>query len=416
MHSEHSEHSEQASNDGGLFLENQKYHTLTASQRITLAHKYIDIPEKIETNSREKDKNIIVDEDKERLISSFPVSPLINEAYGKYVSTFEKDSFKNLTGSNPASTDQAQIPASNRFDIKSGFQVSPHIEKWEFKTHYRDIPQSVTFDGNIADIKVNSADPLPNSLKLSDQEWQNLQKCASFSLRAISHADWFQKSSVQALDDALSILNPNIENENRCIEILQNVKQMQLGLGFAFEKLAKLSVYAQSGVTSILRKEFLQSVGTSIPNEEKCQLFGFPYGNSFVFQGLVHRVTPKVREFRAGNVVNKSLDTAIQLANSVANGSSASGNRGPPPKFSPRKNKGGSRSNKNKTQYPNQNFHAHYTRQNQFYQPHNQFNHTQQNKRPFQPQGPGRGGAGPRHQGPKPKGGQHNRGKGKRHN
>ena len=124
----------------------------------------------------------------------------------------------------------------------------------------------VTFDGNIADIKVNSADPLPTSLKLSYQEWQNLQKCASFSLRAISHADWFQKSSVQALDDALSILNPSIENENRCIEILQDVKQMQLGLGFAFEKLAKLSVYAQSGVTSILRKEFLQSVGTSIPN------------------------------------------------------------------------------------------------------------------------------------------------------
>lgn len=417
---DHNEHSEQASSSGGLFLDNQKYHTLTASQRITLAHKYIDIPPKVESNTRQKDKNVIVDEDRERLISSFPISTLITDAYANYVHSFEKESFKNLAGSKPGSansSEQSAIPASNRFDIKSGFQISPHIEKWEFKTHYRDVPQSVQFDGNIADIKASSSDPLPSSIKLSDQEWGNLQKAASFSLRAISHADWFQKSSVSALDDALSLLNPEIENENRCIELLQDVKQMQIGLQFAFEKLAKLNVYQQSGVTSILRKEFLQNAGSTIPVEQKCQLFGSPYGNSFVFQGLIHQVTAKVQEFRSASVVNKSLDTALKLADSMAKTGASSGSsrsQNPAP-YSPRKTRGGGNSrSKKQPQYPNQNYHAHFTRQNQFYQPYNN-NYQQHKNRPFHQQGSGRGGNGPRNQGPKPKGGP-NRGKGKKGN
>lgn len=406
----------------GLFLDNLKYHQLSASQRITLTNEHFDIPPKIEQNAREKDKNIIVDDDKERLISSFPVSTLITDAFANYVTSFEKESFKTLAGaanSAQASANASAVPASNKYDIKSGFQISPHIEKWEFKTYYRDIPQAVTFDGNISELKNAQQDPLPSSIKLSDQEWGNIQKAASYSLRALSHCDWFRSASVKVLDDSLSLLNPNIESESRCIDLLQAVKQMQIGIEYALEKLTKMAVYNHAGVTSILRKEFLQSVGTSIPVEQKCQMFGFPYGTSFVFQGKLHQVAPQVRDSRSDSMVSKSLDTALKIADTMAknNPSSSSARSQSAPPYSPRKGRGGGGSNRGKqTRYPNQNFHQHFTRQNQFYQPHNP--HQGSKSKPFFQPGSGRGGSGPRPQGPRNKGGppNNNRGKGRKGN
>lgn len=410
------EHSMDSNKSEGRFLENQKYHALTASQRITLTHKYCDIPKKVELNTKEKDKNIIVDEEKEVLISSFPVSPLITSAFDNYVNNFEKASFKTLTANQNSEENKSKVPASNKFDVKSGFLVSPHIEAWEFRTHNKGIPQNVTFDGNITEIKVNSSDPLPSNIKLSEAEWSNIQKSASYSLRAISHCDWFQTSSTNALDEALSLLNPEIEQELKCIDILKDVKQMQIGLNYAFEKLAKLNVYTHSGVTSILRKDFLTSVGNTIPQEQKCQLFSAPFGTSFVFQNAVDGVSSKVKEFRNESVINKQLDTANKLLDQASK--SGSGNPRNNYSHSPPRKQGGGKG-KGKTKYTNQNYaHYHNTRQNPYLNAYNKFYNQHQNGKPFQGQGAGRGGGnGPPRSGPKSRGGPFKgQNRGKKHN
>ena len=393
----------QAKTTEGLFLENQKYHALTVNQRITLTHKYYDIPEFSEPAKKEKDKNIIVDEEKEKVIQAFPISPVIDSAFSNYVANFEKASFKTLTASKQS--EQANIPASNKYEIKSGFLVAPHIEPWEFKTHNRAIPQVVQFDGNIAEIKGNSSDPLPSNLKLTEAEWSNIQKCASYSLRATSHCDWFQKASTQALDEALSLLNPEIEQEQKCLDILKDVKQMQIGLEYAIEKLAKMSVYQHAGITSVLRKDFLTNSGQAIPQEQKCQLFSAQYGTSFVFQNSVHLVSPKIREFKSETAVTKSLDTALKLVDSVTKSGGGNPRHQSQPSYSPKKSRGGGNKSQSKTKYSNQYYpHHHNTRHNPYMNAYNKF-FNNRNNQPFQQQGSGRGASGHSRQGPKNKGG-----------
>ena len=159
-------------------------------------------------------------------------------------------------------------------------------------------------------------------------------------MRAVSHCDWFQKAFTQALDEALSFLNPEVEQEQKCLEILKDVKQMQIGQDYAIEKLAKLSVYQHAGITSVLQKDFLSTSGQSIPQEKKCQLFSVAYGTSFVFQNFVHTVSPKIRELQNGSAVSKSLDTAIKLVDSVTKSGGGNPRNQSQPSYSPKKYRG----------------------------------------------------------------------------
>ena len=315
-----------------LFPDNACYHKLSPSERITLAHKYVDIPDLVESNAskRQKDKNEIVVEEKDKLIHSFPVHTVVSQAFGDYVNCFQKASFKSQTpeSSEAAGRDTVQppvsvqppkeTPASNKFDIKSGFQVSPSIEKWDFKTHNRSIPQVVTFDGDLDHIKSDSNQPNPSTIKLTDGEWGNLQKASSYALRAVSHASWFRDSAFSALDAALPLLDPTLGQNTRCIEMLIDVKQFLIGMDYALEKLAKYSVYPHAGVTSVLRKDFLATESKSMLLEEKSKLFSLPYGDSLVFQSMIHTVAPEVKSYRNESRASQQLEATMKWADSVA--------------------------------------------------------------------------------------------------
>ena len=304
-------------NDFVLYPDNVCYHKLSSSERITLAYKYLDIPEKITGPSkRKKDEHEIVVDAKDKVIQSFPVHSVIGSAFNDYVDNFEKAAFKTLAAGEDAQ--KQATPASNRYDIKSGFMVAPSIEKWEFKSHNRDVPQVVAFDGNIAQIKADSKVPNPSNVKLTDGEWGNLQKSSSYALRAISHAAWFRESAFSALNEALPLLNPNVPENAKCIETLVDVKQFLIGLEYTFDKLASYCVYPHAGVTSILRKDFLQNESSSMLLEEQCRLFSLPYGKSFVFQGMVDTVAPQVKQHRNEIRANQQLETTTKLADQVA--------------------------------------------------------------------------------------------------
>ena len=203
-------------NDFVLFPDNVCYHKLSPSERITLAHKYLQIPEKESVQGkRKKDEHEIIVDVKDKTIQSFPVHSVVTSAFTDYVDNFEKAAFKTLAAGN--NSEAQSTPASNRYDIKSGFMVAPSIEKWEFKSHQRDIPQVVAFDGNIAQVKADSKSPNPTNVKLTDGEWGNLQKSSSYALRAISHAAWFRESAFSALNEALPLLNPDLPENAKCI-------------------------------------------------------------------------------------------------------------------------------------------------------------------------------------------------------
>lgn len=327
-----------------LFPDNGFYHKLSPSERITLANKYLEIPLPSDNNVRDikkkKDKFEIVLEEKDKLIPSFPVHSNVQTAFDVYVDNFEKATFKTLTDSNPdAETVKPDAPApnlkgtpaSNKYDIKSGFQVAPNIEKWDFKTHNRAIPQVVSFDGDLAHIKTDSNTPNPTNVKLTDGEWGNLQKSASYALRAVSHASWFRDSAVSALDQALPLIDPSLPQNAKCIEALIDTKQFLIGMEYALDKLAKYCVYPHAGITSVLRKEFLTNESKSILLEEQCKLFALPYGKSLVFQGLVHSVAPQVKQFRDESRANMLLETTTKLADQqskTGKGGAGGGNSG----------------------------------------------------------------------------------------
>ena len=84
--------------------------------------------------------------------------------------------------------------------------------------------------------------PPPKNIKLSDVEWGNLQKAASFSVHGLSHAAWFREAAVAAVDDALPMLSPNVANEEACISKLQDLKEFLWGLEYSVDILVKQSV------------------------------------------------------------------------------------------------------------------------------------------------------------------------------
>ena len=320
-----------------MFADNVCYHKLSSSERITLATKYLDVPEKVENRKKKDEHEIIVDE-KDKLVQSFPIHDTVSSAFSSYVQGFEKAAFKTLAAGEGASGESVQkdsagpgtrsTPASNRYDIKSGFMVPPTIEKWEFKTHYRDIPQVVTFDGNIDQIKSDTNVSNPSNIKLTDGEWGNLQKASSYSLRAISHASWFRDAAFGALNEALPLLDPSVPANAKCIETLIDAKQFLIGLEYAFEKIAKYSVYPHAGVTSVLRRDFLQNESKQMLLEERSKLFSLPYGKSFVFQGMVDTVAEEVKKQRETTLANKQLDATIKLGDSLAHQGKGSGGGG----------------------------------------------------------------------------------------
>ena len=322
-----------------VFPENSLYHKLSPGERITLVNKYILVPPLVEVESKKKkDKNEIVTDEKDKLIQSFPVHSVVENAFSMYVENFEKASFKTLSAeptgkaSENAPADPPfqfkatkSTPASNQYDIKSGFQVAPSIEKWDFKTHNRAIPQVVSFDGDISHIKEDSKTSNPSSIKLTDGEWGNLQKSASYALRAVSHASWFRDSAFSALDRALPLLDPSLPQNAHCIETLTDVKQFLIGMEYALDKLARYCVYPHAGVTSVLRKEFLYTENKSMLLEEQSKLFSLPYGKSLVFQGMIHSVAPQVKQYRDESRANQLLESNTKLADAVAKSKGGSG-------------------------------------------------------------------------------------------
>ena len=345
---DHSEHGDHTGNFP-LFPSNVFYAQLSPGERITLAYKYGDIPQPTVFENAKKDKHEVAQVEKDKLCTSFPVAPIVHKAFADYTSYFEKASFKSQ-----ASERKEATPASNKFDFKPGFQVSPIVDKWELKIHDRAMPQVVGFDGNLESIQSNKQAGLPKNLKLSDGEWGNVQKAASFSLRGISHASWFRECALGAIDEALPVLNPAIANEDFCISKLHDVKQFLRGLDYTFDILARLSVYLHAGVTSSLRHEFLSQESKSMLSEEKMRLFTLPYGSPLVFQGQVHTVAPEVKEHRQEITSTQQLDTVIKLVDSVA-----SVTKGSKPAHSPaqhssnnqqnRSSRGGSKSKQNYT-------------------------------------------------------------------
>ena len=325
------------------FPDNAFYHKLSPGERITLASKYMDIPELVENENtkRKKDKHEIVMEEKDKLNQSFPVHANVSNAFNDYVHVFEKPAFKALSAESksaaagaPSSSSESTpsafkgTPASNKYDIKSGFQVAPTIEKYEFKTHNRAIPQNVAFDGDLAHIKSDSKTPPPSNVKLTDGEWGNLQKSASYALRAISHGSWFRDAAFNALDEALPLLDPDVPGNEQCISTLIDVKQFLIGLEYTFEKLAKYAVYPHAGVTSVLRKEFLNNESKSMLLEEQCKLFSLPYGDSLVFQGLVHTVAPQVQRYREETRASMHLENTTKMVDTLAKTKTAAGGGG----------------------------------------------------------------------------------------
>ena len=324
------------------FPDNAFYHKLSPGERITLVQKYLQVPEPVQVdNSRKKkDKNELVMDEKDKLCQSFPVHSSVTTAFNDYVDVFEKTSYKSLTA-DPKSGDKAssdtnsteskarrETPASNKYDIKSGFQIAPTIEKWEFRTHNRAIPQVVSFDGDLAHIKSDSKSPNPSNIKLTDGEWGNLQKSASYALRAVSHGAWFRDAAFTALDEALPFLDPAVPANEKCIQTLIDVKQFLIGIDYAFDKLAKYCVYPHAGVTSVLRKEFLSAENRSMLLEEQSKLFALPYGDSLVFQGGVQSVAPQVQKFRESSRASALLESTMKIAEtgSKSKGGSGGGN------------------------------------------------------------------------------------------
>ena len=303
-----------------IFTDNVFYSQLSPGERITLAYKYANIPKPVFKVSEKQDSHEVAQGEKDRLITSFPVAPVVNKAFSEYVSYFEKASFKAL----PADTNSDQIPASNKFDFKPGFQTSPVVDKWELKITDKAIPQVVSFDGNVESIQADKKSGTPKNIRLTDGEWGNLQKAASFSLRGLSHASWFRECALGALDEALPLLNPNLANDAVCIGKLQDLKQFLRGLDYTIDILAKLSVYTHAGVTSTLRHDFLVQEGKSILQEERLKLFTLPYGTPLVFQGQVHTVAPQIKEFRSEVTSSQLLDTAMRTADSVSKASTTS--------------------------------------------------------------------------------------------
>ena len=299
-----------------LHTDNVKIPKLTNGQRITLAYDYVEIPVRETQNDRDEDE--LCDGDADRLHVSFPKCDLVDKMFDNYVALFEKPSAKNLTGE--------QLPASNLYSIKPGFQISPHMESWAFKSHGQDFPQGVDFDGNIGDIKGRINDPLPSSIFLKKEEYSNLQKAASYQLRAISHAEWYRKSTKNALDMALQNLDP--ETSAPIVKILQDCKQFIKGISYSNNLLTRMGVYVHGGVTSTLRHDFLQKQGMNIPSEEKACLFSMPYGKSLVFQGLVSDVSQKVKEHKSQQMANRHLQTTIRLADSISHTHPAGGAAG----------------------------------------------------------------------------------------
>ena len=327
-----------------LFPNNVFYNQLSPGERITLAYQYASIPQPVHQPSAKKDDHEVAQTDKDKLCTSFPVAPIVSKAFSDYVNNFEKAQFKSQA---PLPGGQAvEPPASNRFDFKPGFQVSPIVDKWELKIHDRAIPQVVAFDGNVESIQSNPKSGTPKNLKLTDGEWGNIQKASSFSLRGISHAAWFRECALGALDEALPVLNPSIANEAMCIDKLQDVKQFLRGLDYTFDILARLSVYMHAGVTSTLRHDFITQEGKSMLAEEKLRLFTLPYGSPLVFQGQVHKVAPTIKEHRSEVTSSSQLDTVIKLADAVAKATNSSSHSSSHSSSSSSHSSGGSKSNK----------------------------------------------------------------------
>ena len=299
-----------------LYPENIMVPKLSNGQRITLAYNYDHIEQRAPSGEFEADE--LIEEEGERLQTSFPKHDLISKTFENYVKIFEKPSSRTLATEEP----QAAIPASNLYNFRPGFQFAPTMEQWQFKSHLQDIPQIVEYDGDIAGIKFKPNSPLPKTLVLREAEWGNLQKSASHSLRAISHLAWYKSCTKNAIDMALQNMDPNVcEN---AVQMLKDAKQFIKGLTFATDLIAKMSVYQHAGVTSSLRHSFLMNEGNNIPTEEKMQLYASPYGSSLVFQGRVASIMPRVKQHRNEVTADRHLAAALRIGDAA----SKSGGRG----------------------------------------------------------------------------------------
>ena len=340
-----------------LFPGNILIPRLTNGQRITLAYNYSTIPARVVPEGGGVDPDEVVEDDQHTVHTSFPVAPVIRDAFSGFVNYFEKKSGRELSDGSGQSAaavggQGTSVPASNKFVIKSGFAMAPIMDQWAFKSHYRDIPQSVEFDGDITSVKNKADSPLPKSITLKENEWGNLQKSASYVLRATSHIEWFRGSAKNALDSVLQTLDPNTHGDQ--IKALKDAKQFLRGISYGSAQIAKMGVYQHGGVTSHLRSEFLTQEGNNILLEEKSQMFSFPYGTSLVFNGLLNRVAPSIKIRRDELTSNRLLGTSIRIADNMSKGN----DRGfrdsqqyyPPKPYTPKQGRGGGQQgNRNRT-------------------------------------------------------------------
>ena len=298
-----------------LFPNNVLIPRLSNGQRITLAYQYATIPARVVPEGAVADPDEVADDNQSALHTSFPVAHLVRDAFSGYVNHFERKSGKDLSESS-ASSDA--IPASNKFQIKSGFQLAPAMDQWAFKSHYRDVPQQTEFDGDISSVRKNPDGSLPKSVNLKENEWGNLQKSASYSLRAVSHIDWYRECTKNAIDVVLQSFNPDNPADASRITALKNAKQFLRGIAYGSAQVAKMGVYQHGGVTSHLRAEFLTQEGNNILLEDKSKMFAFPYGNSLVFNGLLARVAPAVKVRHDEITSNRHLATSIKVVETMA--------------------------------------------------------------------------------------------------
>ena len=280
------------------FEENVHIPVIKNSERIALAYKYVDIPDRPRVSrpvSQARGDDRSLDDDREDATkNSFPVTDYIPQAFQHFSMKYKKEVDDAFMINEAQTEGSSEGPGTLTKSLRNALKAAPEQYRWAFNCHTKGWADCVQFDRDVNTIRRDSKAPITQSIVLPQDEWRHVQWAATHGMQAGNHCDWFNTASRAALDSVLVNLNP--ETQSDTIECLQEVKQMLKGIAYANEHMLDNFVYIHAGITATLREGLIKAEGNYIPQDMRPFLQYQPFGGNMVFNGKCSVASARIKE------------------------------------------------------------------------------------------------------------------------
>ena len=289
-------------------------------KRVSTAYKYVPFQRKSLPEKKPSSEAHGSDEEPETSDeireNSFPISSYILDAWQHQGKAFKSNLEEALIMSKKPKSEilpEQANESARKSSVDAEKSEDKHLFAKTFNSILKNRPQKTQgdffyhkskfaehnckFDGDIG--KLAPTDFKPSGYKfdvhLTEDEVKSVQTASSFGLYAESHTTSYIAASRKAINQVLLKLDPETSAED--IRRLHDVKYMLYGAANAIDQSVRMLVYIHAGLTAQLRQDFLQAMGSFLPDHVRQGLLFEMFGGSGLFNSQIHKYVPDIKEY-----------------------------------------------------------------------------------------------------------------------